>query len=97
MKINAAHLAKLINMPLAKGEDKKLQTGFESTLKAVDKLKELKLTSRAATFQVTKLQNIWRKDKLQPERVLTQKQALSQAKKTYQGYFLVPRVLHNDA
>jgi aspartyl/glutamyl-tRNA(Asn/Gln) amidotransferase C subunit len=97
MKINAGHLTQLINMPLKPGEVKKLQAGFESTLKAVDKLKLLKVAKNQATFQVTKLQNVWREDRLQPERLLSQKQALSQAKKTYNGYFVVNRVIDNDA
>lgn len=88
MKVNAAHLARLINMPLKPGEEKKLQAGFESTLKAVDKLKELAVSKTKSTFQVTNLQNVWREDKLQPERQLTQKQALSQAKKTNKGFFV---------
>ncbi len=94
MKVNVAHLAKLVNMPLKPGEVKKLQAGFESTLKAVDKLKELKVSKTKSTFQVTNLTNVWREDKLQPERQLTQKQALSNAKKTYQGYFVVARVIN---
>ncbi len=93
MKVNVAHLAKLVNMPLKPDEVKKLQAGFESTLKAVDKLKELPVAKTKSTFQVTNLHNVWREDKLQPERQLTQKQALSNAKKTYQGYFVVPRVI----
>ena len=97
MKVDIQHLAKLVNMPLKAGEISKLQAGFDSTLKAVDKLKELPVTKTKSTFQVTKLQNIWREDKLQPERQLTQKQALSNAKKTYQGYFVVPRVIDNEA
>ena len=93
MKINVAHLAKLVNLPLKAAEEKKLQAGFDSTLKAVDELKKLQAAKTKSTFPVTKLQNVWREDLPQPERVLTQKQALSQAKKTYQGYFVVPRVI----
>ncbi|MDZ7587353.1 MAG: amidase family protein, partial [Patescibacteria group bacterium] len=36
--------------------------------------------------------NVWREDKLQPERSLTQDQALSQAKKVYQGFFVADHV-----
>ena len=93
MKINVQHLAKLVQMPLKPNEIKKLQSGFDSTLKAVDKLKELPVGKEKSTFQVTNLHNVWREDKLQPERQLSQKQALSNAKKTYRGYFVVPRVI----
>lgn len=97
MKVNVSHLAKLVNMPLKPSEIKKLQAGFDQTLKAVNHLNQLPATKTQATFQVTKLQNVWREDKLQPERGLTQKQALSNAKKTYQGYFVVPRVINYEA
>jgi aspartyl/glutamyl-tRNA(Asn/Gln) amidotransferase C subunit len=97
MKVNIQHLAKLVNMPLKPAEITKLQSGFDSTLKAVDKLKELSVDKVKSTFQVTKMQNIWREDELQPERGLTQKQALSNAKKTYQGYFVVSQVIDNEA
>ena len=97
MKVNVTHLAKLVNMPLKAEEEEKLQIGFDSTLKAVDELKKLPTAKTKSTFQVTKLQNVWREDVLQPERGLTQKQALSQAKKTYQGYFLVNRVIDDEA
>lgn len=93
MKVNVAHLAKLVNMPLKAGEEKKLQSGFDSTLTAVDELGKLPLIKTKSTFQVTKLSNVWREDKLEPERGLTQKQALSQAKRSYQGFFVVPRVI----
>lgn len=96
MKINVQKLAKLVNMPLKSGEERKLQAGFDSTLGSVDKLKQLK-TNNKSTFQVTKLQNVWREDKLQPERGLTQTQALSNAKRIYQGYFVVPRVIDHEA
>jgi aspartyl/glutamyl-tRNA(Asn/Gln) amidotransferase C subunit len=97
MKVNVAHLAKLVNMPLKPDEEKKLQSGFDSTLKAVDKLKQLTVGKTKSTFQVTKLNNVWREDKLQPERGLTQKQALSQAKRTYKGFFVVSRVINYEA
>ena len=93
MKVNVQHLAKLVNMPLKGEEIAKLQAGFDSTLKAVDKIKELAVAKTKSTFQVTNLTNVWREDKLQPERQLTRKQALANAKKTYQGYFVVPRVI----
>lgn len=97
MKVDVQHLAKLVKMPLKPGEAGKLQLGFDSTLKAVDKLKQLQVDKNISTFQVTKLKNIWREDKLQPKRGLTQKQALSNAKKTYKGFFVVPRVIDYEA
>jgi aspartyl/glutamyl-tRNA(Asn/Gln) amidotransferase C subunit len=80
-------------MPLNDDEEKKLQVGFNSTLKAVDKLSQLAVGKTKSTFQVTKLQNVWREDKLRPERGLTQTQALANAKRTYKGFFVVPRVI----
>lgn len=97
MKVNIKHLAKLANLTISPKEEKRLSAGFTHTLKSVAKLNQLKLKKTLATFQVTKLQNVWREDKLQPERGLTQKQALSNALKTHHGFFIVNRVIHHEA
>ena len=51
MKVNVAHLAKLVNMPLKPGEIAKLQAGFDQTLKAVAHLNQLPLTKIKLLFR----------------------------------------------
>jgi aspartyl-tRNA(Asn)/glutamyl-tRNA(Gln) amidotransferase subunit C len=91
-KINVQHLAKLVNIPVSSKEVKKLESGFKETLESIDLLNQLDTNNLNSTFQVTGLKNIFRQDKTDLSRVLTQKQALSNAKKTYQGYFVVPSI-----
>ena len=77
-------------------EEKTLEKGFEQTLKVIDQLNELDTSQVKPTSQVTGLTNVWREDKVDKSRMLTQKQALSNAKKTHKGYFVVPAVIRHE-
>jgi len=92
MAINVKHLAKLVQMSVTPKEEKKLAAGFKQILKTISLLNQLNTSKVSSTFQVTGLENIFRPDKIDKKRVLTQKQALSNAKKTHQGYFVVPAI-----
>ncbi len=92
MKVDVQHLAKLTQMPVTPEEERTLEKGFEQTLKVIEQLSELDTSKVKPTSQVTGLTNVWREDKVDKERMLTQKQALSNAKKTYKGYFMVPAI-----
>ena len=92
MKVDVKHLAKLAQMEVTEKEEKTLEKGFEQTLKVIDQLNELDTSQVKPTSQVTGLTNVWREDKVDKSRMLTQKQALSNAKKTYKGYFVVPAI-----
>ena len=92
MKVDVKHLAKLAQMPVSKEEEKTLEKGFVQTLEVIDQLSELDTSKVKPTSQVTGLTNVLREDKVDKERMLTQKQALSNAKKTYKGYFMVPAI-----
>jgi aspartyl/glutamyl-tRNA(Asn/Gln) amidotransferase C subunit len=69
---------------------------FVEILKVVNQFNEVDTKGVAGTDQVTGLNNVYRKDKIDKERMLTQKQALSGAKKTYNGYFVVGGVFDED-
>jgi aspartyl-tRNA(Asn)/glutamyl-tRNA(Gln) amidotransferase subunit C len=90
--IDVNHLAKLANMKVSQEEAKKLEKGFTESLKSVDLLNKLDTKGVSSSFQVTGLKNIFREDKINTEKTFTQEQALSSAKKTFKGYFLVPSV-----
>lgn len=92
-RVDVQHLAKLAQMPVSKEEEKTLEKGFEQTLKVIDQLSELDTSKVKPTSQVTGLTNVLREDRIDNSRTLTQKQALSNAKKTYKGYFVVPAIL----
>ncbi len=92
--VDAKYLANLIQMELDKSEEKTLRKGFEETLKTVTVFNELDTKNINPNFQVTGLSNVFREDKIDKNRVLSQKQALSNANKTHQGYFVVPRIIN---
>ncbi len=92
--VDVNYLSELAQMPINQKEAKTLKKGFEKTLESVDLLKKLDTTKFKKDFSVTGLLNIFRKDKIDKSRILTQDQALSNANKTYQGYFVVPRIIN---
>ncbi len=91
-KVDINRLAQLSQMTVSLQEAKKLKKGFKEILKTFSDLEKLNTKKISSTFQVTGLKNIFRKDKIDKTRMLTQKQALSNAKKKYQGYFVVPAI-----
>lgn len=93
MKLNVPHIAKLANLPLSDKEIKKFETQLEETLAYVENLQEIDTKKVIATSQVTGLENVTREDIAHPS--LTQKQALSNAKKVYNRSFEVDAILEN--
>jgi aspartyl-tRNA(Asn)/glutamyl-tRNA(Gln) amidotransferase subunit C len=93
MKIDVPHIAKLANLPLSDDEIKKFDKQLAETLKYVENLGEIDTKNVEPTAHVTGLENVTREDVAQPS--LTQKQALSNAKKTHNGSFIVDAILDN--
>ena len=91
--INVDHIAKLANLPLTSEQEKALQKTLTDTLEYVSQIQLLNTDNISETNQVTNLHNVYRKDKITPERVLSQSEALSNAKKTHKGYFVVSAVI----
>ncbi|MFV1917116.1 MAG: Asp-tRNA(Asn)/Glu-tRNA(Gln) amidotransferase subunit GatC [Patescibacteria group bacterium] len=65
---------------------------FDETLIIVNKLSRLSTENISRTSNVTGLKNIFRRDVIERDRMFTQKEALSNAKKTHKGYFLVKAI-----
>jgi aspartyl/glutamyl-tRNA(Asn/Gln) amidotransferase C subunit len=86
-------IASLANVTLLNDEKETLTTQLEETLESVDILNELD-TNEEGTSQVTGLSNVFRNDEI--KKSFTQKEALSNAKKTYNGYFEVPSLFTTD-
>lgn len=89
-------IATLANLAVSPKETKIFAEQFSKTIQVIEELNEVDTKNTEITSQVTGLENITREDKVDKSRILTQKQALSQAKKTHQGYFIVPSVFKND-
>lgn len=88
-----AHLAKLANLPISKKRQVKLADQIETTFEYIQTLEAQGTDNLIETNQVTGLTNVLREDQVDDTRTLTQKQALQNAKKTYNGYILVPAIL----
>lgn len=91
---DVAHLAKLANLPLSKQQLKSFSQELSAILKHVQKIDSIDFDTSKTTNQVTSKTNQFRVDAKKPS--LTQKEALSQAKKTHQGYFIVPALIKHE-
>lgn len=91
-KIDVVHLAKLSNLPLSSKLKQKLETGLKQTLIYVSKVSQIETKNIPATHQITKLTNVTRPDVIDTSRQLSQIAALSQAKRTHNGYFVVKAI-----
>ena len=87
------HIAQLAQIPITDQEEKELATAFSETLQVINDLKEVEVEGIEPTHQVTGLENVTRPDQVNSELMFTQKEALANAKKTHQGYFVVERVI----
>lgn len=92
-KIDVKQIAQLAQIPINPEEEKKLSDGFTKTLVVVDQLNKLHTDDIEPTHQVTGLANVFREDIVDEKRMLSQKQALQNAKKTSAGYFVVKQIL----
>jgi aspartyl/glutamyl-tRNA(Asn/Gln) amidotransferase C subunit len=90
------HVAQLANLVVTKDEEKRFSAQFIDTLETVGIINQLDTSDTVPTYQITGSKNWSRKDEINTLDVLTQKQALSQASKTLNGYFVVPSVLHDS-
>ena len=89
-------VAQLANIPLQDAQAEKFVGAFEETLDVIENLKEVSTAELEPTHQVTGLENVMREDVVDEKHMFSQQQAIANAKKTYQGYFVVPRILDND-
>lgn len=92
-KAEVEKIAKLANLTLTEEELKKFPEQFSKTIEVVDELNEIDTAGIGITSQVTGLVNVWREDEIDEKRVLPQDLALSQAKKSHKGYFVVERII----
>ncbi len=90
-KLNIDHVAQLANIPLKIEEKEKLEEQLEATLAHVERLKEIDTSKVETTSEVTGLKNVWREDVIEPS--LFQAEALMNAKKVHNGFFVVPVII----
>ena len=87
------HIAKLANIPLSGEESENFAKEFTNVLEVVDQLASVDTLDVEPVGQVTGLENGMRNDEIQKERMFTQEEALRNARRTHNGYFMVNQVL----
>lgn len=91
-----AHVATLAHLPIKPAQIGVLVREFNETLAVIDNLHEVDVSATEPTHQVTGLENAWRDDVVDEERMFTQSEALVNAPKQHEGFFVVPRILHQE-
>jgi len=87
------HIAKLSRLEI-KPEENFIKDQLSQAAEYVDVLKELNTDSVEPTFQVNHKKNVFREDVVLPS--FTQKQALSQAPKTKDGYIVTSATINKN-
>lgn len=86
-------IATLAMLPLSEILIAKFHSQLASVLEYMSKIQRLNTEDVEETSQVTKLENIFREDKIDKERMFTQSQALANAKRVHEGYFVVNAII----
>lgn len=94
--VNVGKIAKLANIPVSSREEASLAEGFNTTIKVVDTLFSVHVHGVIPTSQVTGLENVFREDEIDGQRQFTQDQALANAPRKHNGYFVVDQILEDD-
>jgi aspartyl-tRNA(Asn)/glutamyl-tRNA(Gln) amidotransferase subunit C len=90
-------IAKLASLKLQDDEVTLFAGQFTQTIEVVNHLNEIDTQNVDATYQVNGLSNVTRADEVDLSRVLPQKTALREAKKTHNGFFVVERLIDSNA
>jgi aspartyl-tRNA(Asn)/glutamyl-tRNA(Gln) amidotransferase subunit C len=93
---DVSKIAKQANLKLRDDEVNLFAEQFTKTIEVINHLNELDTSKIKATYQVNGLSNITREDEVDLSRVLSQKTALSEAKATHKGFFVVERIIDRD-
>lgn len=89
----AKHVAQLANIPLTQKQLETYQQQLEGVLEYISKISETDTSNVEETSQVNNLQNVYRDDVVNTDRMFSQEEALANAKNTSNGYFVVDAVL----
>lgn len=88
-----SHIAHLASLPLTQDQIALFSTQLTTILAYVDMIQSVDTKGVEETSQVTGLENILREDVVDETRTFPQEEALSQARNTHGGYFVVPQLI----
>jgi len=94
---DVAKIGVLANLPVSESEKKLFAGQFSKTIDVIGEFNEIDTSGITPTSQVNHLENVTRPDEIDPDRVLTQAEALSGAKNVHQGFFVVKQILEKDS
>lgn len=86
-------MAELSKLTVEAKEKSYFLNQFNETIKAINKLQKLNTNGVKGTYHTTGLKNVFREDIIEKGRILKQKDALSNAKRVFKGFFVVKGVL----
>ncbi len=86
------HVSELAKLMLSQKECRIFLPQLSAIINFVSKLQKINTKGVVPTSQVTGLVNVFREDKIDKSRILSQKTALKNKEKTHNGYFIVPAV-----
>lgn len=92
MKIDVAKVAKLANLTLTPEEEKEFDSQLNDIVGYIEKLNSIDTSNIEPTAQITGLVNRTRDDDSATD-TLSQEEALSGGKKTYNGLFMVDKLV----
>jgi len=87
------HLAKLANLSPTPSLIQPLQSGVQTTLDYAKILGSVDVSHVGVTNEITGLINVLREDQIDQSRTFTQAQALQNAPKSHNGFFMVDAIL----
>lgn len=94
MKIDVAKVAKLANLPLTPGEEKKYSEQLSKILDYVEQLNQVDTTDVGATYNISPNLNVMAKDEVRKS--LSQKDAISNAANTKDGFIISKGVFNQE-
>jgi len=91
-KEEVRHIAELARLELSEEEISRFQKELSSILDYFSKLREVDTKGIEPTYQTTKLENVFREDRVEEKGGLTQEEVLSNAPEKKDGYIKVKPV-----
>ena len=93
--ITKDHVEKIARLAKLKLNDQQLNDyshSLTSVLRIIDEVRQVDTTNIVPTAQVTGLSNVFREDKIDANRCLSQKDATSNAPDTYRGFIKIKAI-----
>lgn len=90
------HVAELAKLALKEKEVEKFKKQLSNIFDYVNQIREMRTGGVSETSQTTGIKNRYREDEVDEKRMLSQKEALSNAKQKHSGYFVVKAIFGEE-